>query len=269
MLNINRIKIIINKFPIKIGVACILLFSTSLALAQESTARKWNEVLLDAIRVDYARPTVHARNLFHSAIVMYDAWAVYDKTAQTFFLGNSLSGYYCPFDGIPTPSSVAEARSEAISYAVYRVLKHRFQNSPGAEESLASFDDLMTNLGYETEVVSTDYSDGSPAKLGNYLAEQIIEFGLQDGANESLGYRNTYYAPLNDPMDPSKAGGQGINDPNHWQPLAFDFFIDQAGFEIPGGIPHFLGPEWGRVVPFALTTDELNIYQRGRVLGIP
>ena len=40
---------------------------------EESVARKWNEVLLEAIRNDFARPTVHARNLFHVSVAMYDA----------------------------------------------------------------------------------------------------------------------------------------------------------------------------------------------------
>jgi len=40
--------------------------------SQNSIAREWNEVLLEAIRNDFARPTVHARNLFHTSIVMYD-----------------------------------------------------------------------------------------------------------------------------------------------------------------------------------------------------
>ena len=43
-----------------------------------SVARLWNEVLLDAIRNDFARPTVHARNIFHISAAMYDAWAVFD-----------------------------------------------------------------------------------------------------------------------------------------------------------------------------------------------
>jgi hypothetical protein len=43
--------------------------------AQHSVARKWNEVLLEAIRNDFARPTVHARNLFHISTAMYDALA--------------------------------------------------------------------------------------------------------------------------------------------------------------------------------------------------
>ncbi|MDP7041674.1 MAG: hypothetical protein QGF91_03375, partial [Gammaproteobacteria bacterium] len=52
-----------------------------------SVARLWNEVLLGAIRNDFARPTVHARNLFHLSAAMYDAWAVFDTTAGTFLPG--------------------------------------------------------------------------------------------------------------------------------------------------------------------------------------
>ena len=120
----------------------------------------------------------------------------------------------------------------------------------------------MLALGYDIAEESTDYSGGAPAALGNYLAEKLIEFGLQDGSNERFGYRNLNYVPLNSSMDPSKPGSQGLSDPNRWQPLSFDFFIDQAGFEVPGGIPDFLSPEWGQVVPFALNNDDLIINQR-------
>ena len=48
-----------------------------------SVARRWNEVLLEAIRNDYARPTVHARNLFHFAAAIYDAWTLYDTVFNT------------------------------------------------------------------------------------------------------------------------------------------------------------------------------------------
>ena len=65
---------------------------------QHSVAREWNEVLLHAIRNDLARPTVHARNLFHTSIAMYDAWAVYDDIADTYLLGKTIEGFNCPFD---------------------------------------------------------------------------------------------------------------------------------------------------------------------------
>ena len=99
-------------------------------LSQHSVARQWNEVLLEAIRNDYARPTVHARNLFHISMAMYDIWATYDDYAQTFFLGKTLDGYQNQFNGISMPTNVEAAREEAISYACYRLLVSRFQTSP-------------------------------------------------------------------------------------------------------------------------------------------
>ena len=51
------------------------------AHAEHSAARLWNEENLDAIRRDYARPTVHARNLYHVSVAMWDAWAAYSVNA--------------------------------------------------------------------------------------------------------------------------------------------------------------------------------------------
>ncbi|MGB1242664.1 MAG: hypothetical protein ACPG49_09085, partial [Chitinophagales bacterium] len=61
--------------------------------SQHSIARQWNEKILDAIRGDFARPTVHARNLFHTSVAMYDAWAAYDSIADTYFLGKTVHNY--------------------------------------------------------------------------------------------------------------------------------------------------------------------------------
>ena len=65
----------------------------------EHIATDWNEQVLEAIRNDYARPTVHARNLMHSSIIMYDCWAAYDTTSsKQYFLGNTIGDYTCDFD---------------------------------------------------------------------------------------------------------------------------------------------------------------------------
>ena len=73
------------------------LLSFPLAVsAQHSVAREWNEMLLMGIRGDFARPTVHARNLFHTSVAMYDAWAVYDTIADTYLLGKTVDGFTCP-----------------------------------------------------------------------------------------------------------------------------------------------------------------------------
>ena len=49
--------------------------------AAQSVARVWDEQILSAIRIDSPNPPVHARNLFHFSVAMYDAWAAYDLTA--------------------------------------------------------------------------------------------------------------------------------------------------------------------------------------------
>lgn len=228
---------------------------------QYSVAREWNEAQLLAIRNDFARPPVHARNLYHVSLGMYDAWAAYDPIAQPVLLGNNLGGYSVPFEGVPTPTDLEAAREEAISYAAYRILSHRFEFSPGAAVTLPYFNGLMAQLGYDISFTDADYSSGSPAALGNYIAQQVIAFGLQDGSNEAGEYSNTFYLPINDPIDMTQPGNPDMTDPNRWQPLELPLFVDQAGNPFTEA-PPFQSPEWGYVTPFALTDDDLNVYTR-------
>jgi hypothetical protein len=230
--------------------------------ATQSVARQWNEAMLDAIRHDLARPTVHARNLFHFAVAAYDSWAAYDANALPFLLGNTVGGYSVPFNGIAAPPDVHAAREETISYAEHRLLSHRFAQSPGASQSLARFDSLMTQLGYDPSFTSTDYSSGSPAALGNYIGQSVIDFGLQDGSNEQNGYAYQHYAPYNPPLIVALTGDSTLIDPNRWQPLTLTIFIDQNGNIIPGNTPKFLTPEWGAVTPFAMTSADRTIRNR-------
>ena len=234
------------------------------AMAVQSVARKWNEVFLQAIRKDLARPTVQARNLFHFSVAVYDAWAAYDDSvAVPYLLGHTVGGYTCPFAGIAAPANLPAAREETISYAAYRLLRERFQNSPGASQSLARFDSLMTALGYDTGFTSTDYSTGSPAALGNYIGQNLIAYGLQDGSNESFNYAYQHYSPVNRPLIVITHGDTTLDDPNRWQPLALTAFIDQNGNVLPGNTPPFLTPEWGAVTPFSLTSSDLTVHSRG------
>ena len=100
-------------------------------------ARLWNEALLDAIRKDLARPTVHARNLFHVSAAMYDAWAVYSDSATPYLAGGEAHGFACPMTAFKQRGDLQLVREEAISFAAYRILQHRFAASPGAAASLA------------------------------------------------------------------------------------------------------------------------------------
>jgi hypothetical protein len=117
-------------------------------------------------------------------------------------------------------------------------------------------------LGYDSLFISTDYLSGSPAALGNYIAQLLIDYGLSDGSHENFGYGNFYYDPVNPPLDPVKPGCPDLQDPNRWQPLTLGTFIDQSGHEIPISTPEFLGAEWGEVKSFALKENDLNVYER-------
>ncbi len=216
---------------------------------EQSVARMWNEELLGAIRKDFARPTVHARNLFHVSIAMWDAWAVYSLNAYPFLSQESRNVF-----------NQQASREEAISYAAYRVLQARFAKSPGADEILPAIDALMDTLGYDKSFTST--VGNTPAAVGNRVAINVLFFGLNDNSNEQGAYANLYYVPINDPLLPDFPGNPDIIDTNRWQPLALEWFKDQGGNIIIGGYPDALSPEWGIVTPFSLSALDLTIYNR-------
>ena len=245
----------------------VSLLHTEQIQSQHSVAREWNEATLEAIRNDFARPTVHARNLFHTTMAMYDAWAIYDDIAETFFLGKSLNGYPCLLDGeviYPNdPAIIKSLREETISYAMYRIISYRYKDSPKWDETKHIIDSLFIKFNYDpTNTSSSNYLE-SPAALGNYIAEQVIQYGNFDGSNELDTFKNQYYIPSNNSLSPDLPGNPNIEDPNRWQPLTLDVFIDQAGNRIEGPTPDFLGPEWGNVGPFALDENVLQNYVVG------
>ena len=237
-----------------------LLSITIYGNAQHSIARQWNEMVLEAIRADFARPTVHARNLFHTSAAMYDAWAIYEDDADTYFLGKTVHGYHTPMIDLPKPIDKKAAQEEAISYAVYRILKHRFQDAPRVVILFNELDAFMDELGYDKDFTDTDFTC-SPAGMGNYIAKHIIEYGFVDGSNEENEYGNLHYEPVNEPLVILNSGNPNFSDLNRWQPLEFDVFIDQSG-TVSSPIPDFLSPEWGSVHPFSLDENDATIYER-------
>lgn len=230
--------------------------------AHQSVARLWNEAMLNSIRSDLARPTVHARNLFHTSVAMYDAWSAFTGSAEPYLLGNTVDGYSCAFISFPGFNNVEANRKAAISYAAYRVLRHRFAKSPGAAAAKIIHDDLMLMLGYDPAFDSRDYSNGSGAALGNHIGDCVIAYGLQDGANEANNYAPLTYKPVNTPLTVTKGGNTTMTNPDRWQSLAFETFIDQSGNVFQAATPPAVTPEWGRVLPFALAANDASVYQR-------
>lgn len=218
----------------------IVLIHYSHAFGQ-SVAHQWNEAMLDAVRIDTPRPTVHARNLFHVSAAMYYAWATYDPVAVGYLTTERHAA-----------ANIDAARNEAISFAAYRVLNNRFENSPGAATSLANFAAKMQSLGYDPDFSSTD--GDSPAAVGNRIAQRIIDYGASDGANQAGNYADTSgYVPVNPPLVVSEPGIT-ITDPNLWQPLTVPTADGGAATQ------SFLTPHWGEIASFGMQKAPGAVY---------
>ena len=211
---------------------------TTIQHPEWSVARRWDEATLDAIRRALPNPPVHARNLFHTSVAMWDAWATFDPTA---------AGYI--YTDKHTAGDVAKARNEAISYAAYDVLYSRFVKAVGGSDSISEFADVMESLCYPITPISSDPND--PANVGKAIAASVIGYGLADGSNQAGGYQDPDYKPVNAPLVVAQPGTTMI-DPNRWQPLQIEHMISQNGIPVTNGVQQAIGPYWGHVKSFAL-----------------
>ncbi|HEV7810063.1 MAG TPA: hypothetical protein VGO64_05665, partial [Candidatus Limnocylindrales bacterium] len=211
--------------------------------AEWSVARRWDEALLDAIRRALPNPPVHARNLFHTSIAMWDAWAAYDPTAS----GDIVTEKHAA-------SNVDAARNEAVSYAAYRVLSARYIKAVGGSDSLSEFDDVMDSLCYPIATTTTE--GDTPAAVGNRIAAAVLAYGKTDGSNEGNGYAAPEYKAVNPPLVVNKTGDPALVDPNRWQPLQLEHMISQNGIPVTNGVQQAIGPHWGHVKAFALAASD-------------
>src|SRR5438094_8360115 len=144
------------------------------ASAAQSIARVWDERALAAIRVDTPHPPAQARNYFSFSVCMYDAWAAYDPAAL---------GYV--YRGKHTAPNIPSARSNAISYAVYRMMKERHAFSRTAATTLAADDALMTSLGFDITNASRDTA--TPIGVGNSIYDAVSLWFSNDGSRQTNG----------------------------------------------------------------------------------
>ena len=142
----------------------LLGLGVGFASAEEppNVAGLWNERTLAAIRGDYARPTVQARNLFHVSLAMYDAWAAYDDVASPVLFSEKLLS-----------ADLAADREIAVSFAAYRVLRARFAASPQAATILPDLENQMVALGHDpsNQMIAGD----TPQAVGNRVAARWCE----------------------------------------------------------------------------------------------
>jgi hypothetical protein len=214
----------------------------------------WNKKVLQGVRdakgawwglsFNPLGPPMVARALAIVHTCIYDAWAAYDHRAVGTRLGGDLRR--------PSLEHTLENKTAAISFAAYRAAVDLF---PGDKATV--YDPLMASLGYNPNDRSTD--PRTPIGIGNVAAKAVLDFRHKDGANQlgdvpggtaGVPYSDyTGYQPVNLPMDlTADFDAKTVRDPNRWQPLRY---LNAAGSLVT---PSFIGPHWGRVTPFALTS---------------
>ncbi len=215
-----------------LSVLCLALALLVPTASADSIVVFWNEVSLRAVRNGTLGPPMVARALSMVHTATYDAWAAYDTTAVGVRYGGALRR--------PVAERTLANKEKAVSFAAFRVLMNVYP----AQSNL--FISSMTAVGYDPNDTSTDPT--TPQGIGNTVAENLLGFRHDDGANQfgntpdtngvivTAAYGDyTGYQPVNTT--------NVLNDPNRWQPLVFS----------NGASPRWLAPHWKNVTPFALT----------------
>ena len=250
----------------------ILIFISLPIFSQEkSSAAQWIDITLHAVKWDSQGPTIQSRNLYHLTLAMYESWAVFHDDCEQSFLGKKNGGFQSVFDGFDhskyeNKDSISEI---VMSQAAYRLIENRYSRysskNRGTDKGIIEgFSDLADSLNIMRSYMVDDYSSGDLFALGNYIANQIIEFGVQDGSNESDEYESLTYDPINPDLYPNLYSTK-IENVNRWQPISIRPYVLEKGedpklpswYKVVTSQPDiFLTPEWGDVTPFALTNPE-------------
>jgi len=209
---------------------------------QETLVVRWNNAFLEAVRESKLGPPMVARALAIAHTCMYDAWAAYDARAHGTQFGSSLR--------TRAISHSYRNTRESMSFAAYRAGVDLF---PGQKSSV--FDPVMKELGYDETNASVDVH--TPAGLGNVACAAVLSYRHHDGANQ-LGDLSPSGLPYADWTDYHAVNASStvpvlpslLSDPSRWEPLQY---LDVNGTLVTQA---FLGAQWYRVKPFALTSPD-------------
>ncbi len=204
-------------------------------------ARRWGEQLLGGVRNDVPNPPVHARNVHHTTVAIFDAWAAYQDQADSVVYTDRYE-----------PESDDDVEI-AISYAVYRLLRHRYADSVGVETTFDCYDEFMDVLGLDPDDDRTSGDD--PVAVGNRIGEAVIDHYADDGANEAGGFEDPAgWDPVNPIMSVDRPG-TNVEDPDLWQQMNLGTAQTQNGLILDDAVQPYIGPHWRDVEPFSLERD--------------
>ncbi len=198
----------------------------------------WDRAVQQAVINEAPGPTIASRAYAIVHTAMYDAWAAYEGTPISTQLGDQLQR--------PESENTEENKTEAMSYAAYRVLADLFP------EQIEVFDDVMTELGFDPNNTTTDTT--TAAGIGNVSAAALLEFRHDDGSNQLGDDPNGNGTPYSD-----ISGYEPVNEPGNalfidrWTP---EFVPIDAEPGTEDRIQEFLTPHWGDVIPFGLDSGD-------------
>lgn len=225
---------------IRLSVVLLVGICEVTTVHAQQSVRLWNVGVLQAVRDSKLGPPMVARALAITHTCMYDAWAAYDAKAVGTQFGGKLRR--------PRRERTEANKEEAVSFAAYRAAVDVF---PGDRATI--FDPLMASLGYDPSNTTSDLT--TPAGIGNVTCAAVLEFRHHDGSNQlgDMTPSGTAYADwtgfkaVNPPSTVPVIPATVVNS-NHWQPLQY---FDATNTFVTQG---FLGAQWYRVTPFAMTS---------------
>jgi hypothetical protein len=247
---------------IALGFACLSMATASHAQSNESVVRDWNEVMLNAIRNDLARPNVHARNLFHFTEGVYFL-QLSTEGADAAGIASEVQNWPAADDALLQIQNDAAAFDHAIAAFGYRMIQLRYAQSPGWAFTLSN---LVTAFINSTSSTPNALLSTSPAAAWGWACAEAINGAYQfDGSNQINNYENTCYEAINEALDVTNEAScaDAVAFPNRWQPLSFGgSFVDQAGNQTFEDVVPFSGANWGNVTPFALDPANATYAER-------
>lgn len=206
-------------------------------------SRVWNDAALDAVRLDFPAPTVHARNLYHLSAAMWDVWRAYEP--------DETAGAALFVDERRNADDVEAARNEALAFAAHRVLTQRYQLSLARPETRLALNNTLTSVCDGARADFADENLDGAAAFGVSVADAVLAATIDDGSLERKAYEDVSYEPVNPVLVVAESGADLI-DPDRWQPLLLETNVSQNGVPLPGGEQTFIGSNWGEVTPFAI-----------------
>jgi hypothetical protein len=259
--------------------------------ATDNVILKWDERLLESIRLIPQGPTVAARALGILHTATYDAWAAYDSNAMD-------SRLRLRNDSLRAAVVTPEDKEKAISYAAYKVLINLFPSRK------ATFDGYMMRsrapetlpspgLGYDNLAAeSTADTPATPAGIGNLAADAVLDFRATDGSNQKLNDNGTPLDPADDKVtytnactvpscyDPANTNTwYTLSSPWLWQPVCVSLKVNLPPTPMPMptdgicpadyAVQTPLHPQWKDVTPFGPLTPNKHYPPQFTLPGPP